>query len=145
MKKFTALLLSMFVVGFHSGGYADFSCELIFPVQEKHVHGSSVVETPDGDLIAAWFYGSGERSANDVLIQGARLRKGDTSWSEVFTMADTPGFPDCNPVLFVDSQERLWLFWIAVLANGWQNSLLKYRRASNFIVKMGRRNGNGRT
>ena len=30
-------------------------------------------------------------------------------------MADTPDFPDCNPVLFVDQKERLWLFWISDL------------------------------
>ena len=130
MKRITAIATLMVALAFHAGLYADFSSALIFPAQEKHVHGSSVVETPEGDLIAVWFYGSGERTANDVLLQGARLRKGDTAWSNVFTMADTPEFPDCNPVLFVDSEERLWLFWTAVLANGWQNSLLKYRRAS---------------
>ncbi len=129
------LFLTMTVVLLTQGyahANADFSAALIFPEQEKHVHGSSVVETPDGDLIAAWFHGSGERTADDVLIQGARLRKGDTAWSEVFEMADTPEFPDCNPVLFVDAEERLWLFWVVVLANGWQNCLLKYRRAADY-------------
>jgi len=46
-------------------------------------------------------------------------------------MADTPDFPDCNPVLFVDAQERLWLFWITVLADRWECSQLKYRRAAS--------------
>jgi predicted neuraminidase len=107
--------------------------ELIFPLQEKHCHGSSIVECPNGDLLACWFFGSGERSANDVLIQGARLAKGATAWSPVFEMADTPGFPDCNPVLYIDAKERLWLFWIPVLANRWENSLLMYRRAENYL------------
>lgn len=111
---------------------AAFESEYIFPLQDKHVHASSIVETPDGDLLAAWFHGSGERGADDVQVQGARLRKGDSQWSPVFIMADTPGFPDCNPVLFIDAKERLWLFWIAVLANEWENSLLKYKRADNF-------------
>ena len=26
-------------------------------------------------------------------------------------MADTPGFPDCNTAMLIDSQKRLWLFW----------------------------------
>lgn len=107
--------------------------ELIFPKQGKHVHGSSVVECPNGDLLACWFYGSGERSANDVLIQGARLKKGAADWSPVFVMADTEGLPDCNPVLFIDGQDRLWLFWIAVVANRWEHSLLKYRRAEDYL------------
>jgi len=111
---------------------ADYQSELIFPPQDLHCHGSSVVEAPNGDLIACWFYGSGERSANDVKIQGARLKKGAKQWSEVFTMADTPNHPDCNPALFIDSEDRLWLFWIVVQANRWEQSLLKYKRAEKY-------------
>jgi len=106
--------------------------ELIFPAQAKHVHGSSVVECPNGDLLACWFYGSGERRANDVVVQGARLEKGARTWSPVFLMADTPNLPDCNPVLFVDAQRKLWLFWIVVRANVWERSLLKYRTATDY-------------
>ena len=109
-----------------------FRTENIFPVVGKHVHGSSIVECGNGDLLACWYYGSGERSADDVVIQGARLKKGEEKWSPVFLMADTPGFPDCNPVLYVDRQERLWLFWIAVLANRWECGYLKYRRAEEY-------------
>ena len=47
-------------------------------------------------------------------------------------MADTPNVPDCNPVLFLDRQERVWLFWIAVVANAWESSLLTYRRADTW-------------
>ena len=73
--------------------------EFIFPFQEQHVHSSSIVELPNGDILACWFQGSGERTANDVLINGSRLKKGETKWSEPFLMADTPGQPDCNPLL----------------------------------------------
>lgn len=104
----------------------------IFPLQEKHVHSSSIVECPNGDLLACWFHGSGERTADDVVIQGARLEKGENEWSPVFGMADTPAFPDCNPVLFVDRTERLWLFWIAVRANAWEQSILKYRTSVDY-------------
>ncbi|HDP34506.1 MAG TPA: exo-alpha-sialidase [Candidatus Hydrogenedentes bacterium] len=132
MKIMLVLSLLFMVV---SGGRAaaeGFEARHIFPPQEKHVHGSSIVEAPNGDLLAAWFHGSGERTADDVLIQGARLRRGETNWSNVFVMADTPGFPDCNPVLFIDPQDRLWLFWVSVLANRWENCLLKYRRATHY-------------
>lgn len=67
-----------------------FASRLIFPLQAKHVHSSCVIECPNGDLMATWFYGSGERDSPDVLIQGARLRQGATAWSEPFLMADTP-------------------------------------------------------
>jgi len=109
-----------------------FEEESIFPLQEMHVHSSSIVECPNGDLLACWFQGSGERSAPDVRIEGARLRSGSPAWSSIFPMADTPDIPDCNPVLFIDRKDELWLFWIAVLANRWEDSLLRYRTSSDY-------------
>lgn len=106
--------------------------ELIFPMDPKHNHGSSIIETPEGDLIACWFHGSGERNSDDVLVQGARKRAGSDTWSEPFLMADTPDLPDCNPVLFMDPRGTLWLFWIAVQDNEWGGSLLKYRTSTNY-------------
>src|SRR5690349_20243807 len=46
--------------------------ELLFPVEFWHNHASSIVETPEGDLLVCWFHGSGERQADDVLVLGAR-------------------------------------------------------------------------
>lgn len=111
---------------------AEMRGELIFPPQSKHVHSSSIVELPGGDLLACWFHGSGERTANDVVIQGARLRKGERQWSPEFVMADTPNLPDCNPTMFLDARQRVWLFWIVPLANRWEHSVLKYRRAESY-------------
>ncbi len=104
----------------------------IFALQRKHVHSSSIVECPNGDLLACWFHGSGERTADDVVIQGARLEEGNVEWSPVFSMADTPGFPDCNPVLFIDQSERLFLFWIVVRAHRWEQSILKCRISTDY-------------
>ncbi len=109
----------------------------VFEPIDLHVHGPSVVELPNGDLLAAWFEGSGERWADDVLIRGARLRKGESSWSEPFDLADTPGFPDINPVLFIDGRDRLWLLWYTVLANLWETSLPKYRISTNYMMAQG--------
>jgi predicted neuraminidase len=106
--------------------------ELIFPLQDQHAHGSSIVELPNGDLLSCWFQGSGERKANDVAIKGARLKKGELKWSEVFILADTPGQPDCNPVLFLNKQKKLYLVWVVVQSNEWETSLLKYRTSIEY-------------
>lgn len=106
--------------------------ELIFPLQNLHVHGSSIVALPDGDLLTAWFEGSGERTADDVRIRGSRKQKDSREWSAPFDLADTPGIPDCNPVLFLNQENRLFLVWIAVQANRWENSILRYRTATDF-------------
>lgn len=104
---------------------------LVFPLQAQHVHGSSVVELPDGDFLLAWFQGSGERTADDVRIMGARLKKGTKKWSTPFELADTPHLPDCNPVLFM-AEGKLFLVWIAVLANQWEHSILRVRSTTAF-------------
>ncbi len=131
MKLTTALIIGMFLpVQLHA--QPEIQDNLIFPLQQKHVHSSSIVECPNGDLLACWFHGSGERTADDVVIQGARLEKASKKWSPVFLMADTPHFPDCNPVLFVDQKARLWLFWIVVRANAWEQSILKYRTSTDY-------------
>jgi predicted neuraminidase len=106
----------------------------IFPLVHQHVHGSTVVELPNGDLLAAWFQGSGERWADDVRIMGARRRAGQTQWSVPFVMADVPGFPDINPILFMGPNDRLWLMWYTVMANQWETSLVKYRISENYMA-----------
>ncbi|MCK5134232.1 MAG: exo-alpha-sialidase [Bacteroidales bacterium] len=110
----------------------QFKSEYIFPSQDLHVHSSSIVELPGGDLLACWFEGSGERTANDVVVKGSRLKKGASGWSRTFILADTPGYPDCNPILFIDKENRLHLFWIVVQANRWETSILKSRISSNY-------------
>ena len=109
----------------------------LFPLTKDHAHGSTIVELPNGDLLAAWFQGSGERWADDVQILGARLIRGSESWSQPFTMADVPDFPDINPVLFLDTEQRLWLVWYTVIANQWSTSLPTYRISNNYMQKSG--------
>jgi predicted neuraminidase len=106
--------------------------QIIFPYQDEHVHGSTIVELPNGDFLSAWFQGSGERWADDVRIMGSRLVKGDTTWSDTFVMADVAGFPDINPIMFMDKQQRLWLMWYPVLANQWETSIPMYRLSENY-------------
>jgi len=132
-KKRCFLFVAVLAATMAAGAEPLFNTQNIFPLQDKHVHGSSIVECSNGDLLACWFHGSGERTADDVCVQGARLPKGAQAWSAVFTMADTPDIPDCNPVLFIDSRQRLWLFYIPVLAHRWECCQLKYRRAEDYL------------
>ena len=105
---------------------------LIFPLEHWHNHGSCIVECPNGDLLVCWYNGSGERTADDVRVLGARRKQGSKTWSKPFLMADTPGYPDTNPAMFIDPQKRLWLMWPAILANRWESALMKYRISSDY-------------
>ncbi|MBI3399820.1 MAG: exo-alpha-sialidase [Acidobacteria bacterium] len=106
--------------------------ELIFPLEHWHNHASMIVEAPNGDLLVCWYHGSGERTEDDVVIRGARLGKRTGKWSEPFLMADTPGYPDTNPTMFIDPRQRLWLLWPTILANEWETALMKYKVSSDY-------------
>lgn len=138
VKRFVPYFLLFLLQSYAPAQEAPFHrAELIFPFETWHNHSSSIVEAPNGDLFVCWFHGSGERTADDVIIQAARRVQGRDTWSPRFTLADTPGFPDTNPTLFVDRRQRLWLFWPAILANQWETALMKYRVSEDWMQPEG--------
>jgi predicted neuraminidase len=112
----------------------EYKAELLFPVEHWHNHSSSIVEHPDGHLLVTWFHGSGERTADDVELLGAWQRRGGTTWTSPTRLADTPGYPDTNPTLFVDRTARLWLLWPTILANEWHTALMKVKTTRTWPV-----------
>src|SRR5687767_2680367 len=132
MRHCFAVLLAIAGLAIVPAAQPQFTSELIFPPESWHNHSSSVVETPKGDLLVCWFHGSGERTADDVLIRGARWSRSTRKWSSPFTMADAPGFPETNPVLYVDRKERLFFFWPLIIAHRWETALMKYRISSDY-------------
>src|SRR5690554_4966648 len=90
-----AILGVLLVLGTYQAAAQEpmFDAELVLPFQDEHVHGSTIEQLPNGDLLVAWFQGSGERWADDVRIMGARKKAGGEAWSEPFVLADVDGFP----------------------------------------------------
>lgn len=111
--------------------------ELIFPLEKWHNHSSSIVELPNGDFLVCWFHGSGERTADDVRIEAARWNKRTGKWGAPFTLADTPGFPDTNPTMFLDARQRLFLLWPVIVAHQWETALMKYRISTDYQQESG--------
>ncbi len=112
---------------------AEPESELLFPLEDWHNHSSSIAELPDGSLFVVWFHGSGERRSDDVEVRGARRSAQGREWTRPFTVADNPGFPDTNTVVFVDSQRRLWHFWMTFIANEVETTILNQRVASDYL------------
>lgn len=110
----------------------SFSRLAIFPAEKKHNHSSCVVELEGGDLLVTWYRGTGERTADDVQIMGSRLIRNKSEWEPRFVMADTPGYPDCNPALFAAPDRSLWLFWPTILDHRWEGALLKFARSTEY-------------
>lgn len=88
-------------------------------------HAATVVERQDGALICAWYAGAHEM-ARDVAIYGAFLAPGEEEWSEQVVFADSPGFSEGNPVLFLTRDGRLWLFYVTMLGERWDTCQVKY-------------------
>jgi predicted neuraminidase len=136
MRTFTSLLIVVLFWGSalpaRSAEASFCESELIFSLETWHNHASCIVELPSGDFLVCWFHGSGERTADDVKIEGARLRRGRRDWSSRFVMADTPDFPDGNPCMFIDPKKRLWFIHTTILANTWESALLKVRVSHDY-------------
>ncbi|MEC7906150.1 MAG: sialidase family protein [Verrucomicrobiota bacterium] len=90
--------------------------EQIFPIANKptkECHASTIVETSDGELVAAWFAGTRERDP-DVGIWVSRKEGG--KWTEPREVVNgvqsmNLRYPCWNPVLFQPSNGPLMLFY----------------------------------
>lgn len=71
-------------------------------------HASTIVECPDGELLAAFFGGTREGS-DDVCVYMCRKPKGG-DWTGPELVAEDPQYPCWNPVLFY-ATDRLLLFY----------------------------------
>src|SRR4051812_47938289 len=78
------------------------------PMPTKSCHASTIVELPGGDLMSAWFGGTGEGKP-DVAIWGARRVAG--KWEAPVELVREPNTPTWNPVLSPPGDGMLWLYY----------------------------------
>jgi predicted neuraminidase len=118
----------------------------IFPPDRGHVHASSIIETPAGDLLTVWYENGPTRpgfrypgpdrdKSDDVRIGGAWLPRGASEWTKPFVMADTFGVSDNNPALAIDSRKRLWLIHptlLGVPGRPWNSAIVQFKVASSY-------------
>ncbi|UCD48744.1 MAG: exo-alpha-sialidase [Phycisphaerales bacterium] len=104
--------------GWVSGG-------LIFPLEDRPTpgcHASTIEQTRDGQIVAAWFAGTDE-GEDDVGIWVARLENG--RWSRPVEVANgvmsvQMRYPCWNPVLFQPKEGPLLLFFkVGPTPRGW--------------------------
>lgn len=71
-------------------------------------HAATLLETPDGDLLCAWFNGpkEGDPGTNVVL---SRLPTGASAWTTPVPMSADPDRSEQNPVLFSPGGDTVWL------------------------------------
>lgn len=95
----------------------DYVCEPT--TQFPSCHASTIVELPDGSLMVAWYAGS-EEGADDVAVLMSRYDLGAGKWSEPVVLADTPGKPEGNPVLWVTPENQLRLYYMTMEGDSWE-------------------------
>jgi predicted neuraminidase len=107
-----------------------FATETINPAStERKVHAGTLVEQPDGRLVAAWYAGSGE-GASDVAIQ-LSTREVSGAWSDPRAVFRREPVADSlrrhvhslgNPLLLADDSGRLGLLFVSIAAGKWSGS-----------------------
>ena len=71
-------------------------------------HASTLINLPNGDILAAWFGGSWEKGSDVAIWMSRRTVKG---WQKPYVVADTWGVALWNPVLFRRDDGRIVLFY----------------------------------
>ena len=85
-----------------------FGAELI-PNVEKFAHCSSIIELHNGNLMVSSYAGSGEHNSDTkiyTIVYDKTLRK----WNKPEIRVNTPNKSDGNAILFLDNNDRIWLF-----------------------------------
>jgi predicted neuraminidase len=107
-----------------------FAAHLASSNMEDFVHSASVSGLGGGDLMAVWFAGTREGSA-DVQIRSARFDAETRQWSAERVLATRKGTEQAvgkrirklgNPVISLAPDNRLWLFYVSVSIGGWAGS-----------------------
>ena len=107
-----------------------FQNEFLPATATAFVHGPSLAELPNGDLIAAWYGGSDETRRDVWIYSSIRDRTG--RWSTPQKVEDGRNTEDAievgiksvgNPVLFADDR-GVTLFYVAIPFGGWSTGTI---------------------
>lgn len=99
-------------------------------------HSPSICELTDGSLAAVWYAGSREGARDVVLYLSLRAPGEGALWSEPKVVVDSASASKelhrfvkklGNPIIFADSQDRLWLIYVSVSIGGWSGSSLNLK------------------
>jgi predicted neuraminidase len=71
-------------------------------------HAATLVETPAGDLLCAWFNGPGEGEPETNIVL-SRLPAGSDTWTVPSPISSDPEHSEQNPLLFVAPSGEIWL------------------------------------
>lgn len=118
-----------------SGAPIEYRDHALDAAGQVMVHSATLALLPGGNDIRAYWFGGTREGAGDVAIFTARYSADLDAWSparKAVTRQDVAGHLGRfirklgNPVAFLDSSERLWLFFVSVSIGGWAGSAVNY-------------------
>ncbi len=129
------LLAGLFVFcGAFGGGLAAAQSGVAAPVVTRvfgpetatgpYKHPASMTELSNGDLYLVYYGGQGEY-ARDTTVFGARLRKGETTWSAPVPLARDPFRSVGNGVIWQAPDGLVWLFYVVRFGETWGTSRIQ--------------------
>ena len=89
------------------------------PLYSRHNHSPSIVECPNGDLLATWFSCTME-IGTELCNLASRLRFGATEWEDASPFFDGPDVNDHAPKLWWDGDKTLFNF-----ARGYNENIIR--------------------
>lgn len=100
------------------------------PGLPKYKHPAAICELDNGDLLLAFFCGSGEYAA-DTAVRLSRRKAGEKSWSAPRPVSDKVGVPEGNPVIWQAPDGVVWLFNVIRFGKTWSTSRIEARTSSD--------------
>ncbi|RJP27050.1 MAG: hypothetical protein C4527_14105 [Candidatus Omnitrophota bacterium] len=132
MLKHSTLISVVFIFSFLFAEAAEqpiFRSEFINEKNSEwpYAHASTLESLPNGDLLVAWYAGTREK-ASDVAVLYSRFRSHMPTWTTPEVLVYSPTHSQGNPVLYLDVQNRLWLFFVTMYGdNDWTTCKIRYR------------------
>lgn len=109
----------------------EMTAEFLPQTKTRFVHGATLAELANGDLLAAWYGGTGEVK-RDVRIYSSRFDRRSGRWSPAKPI-ETPQESELvlrirvksigNPVLYADDR-GVTMFYVAILYGGWSGGTI---------------------
>jgi predicted neuraminidase len=83
----------------------------------------ATIESRGDTLIAAWYAGAYEKSPDQAILW-SRCQAPAWIWQPAVPLVNTPAMADGNPVLWSAPDGRLWLFFVTIVGQGWDQCKL---------------------
>jgi len=103
------------------------------PLHITHNHCPALTAMPNGDLLAVWFTTVKERG-REMVIAGARLRRGQTQWDEADVFFHVPDRNLTGSALWWDGAETIYHFNGVGAGDHWRDLSLVMRKSTDHGV-----------